>query len=279
MPSILSPFSRLLAAGVVVVSLAGSAFAQEDKPVAKVGDRVITTSDLDEAVNRLGQQFSNVPEEQRRARILDALIDFSVLAAEAEKSGVADTDAVKKTLEYLRIQALHNAYFSDKIRPSVTEEQVKARYDEQVAAATPEQEVKARHILVKTEEEAKAIIAELDGGADFIELAKTKSTGPSGPQGGDLGFFGKGRMVPEFEQAAFAMKAGEYSKEPVKTQFGFHVLKVDEVRDVALPTFEQSKGQIEQLLLSEAYAAAVKSGRSSLGIEVLDESLKLPEEN
>ena len=277
MPSIVTSLTRLLAAGIVFVAVAGSAHAQEDKPVAKVGERTITASDLDEAVMRLSQQFGNVPEEQRRARILDALIDFSVLAAEAEKTGVADSPAIKKTLEYLRIQALHNAYFSDKIRPSVTEEQIKARYDKQVEAATPEKEVKARHILVKTEEEAKAIIKELDGGGDFVELAKAKSTGPSGPQGGDLGFFGKGRMVPEFEEAAFAMKPGEYSKEPVKTQFGFHILKVDEVRDVPLPTFEQSKGQIEQLLLSEAYAEAIKSGRDSLGVEVLDESLKLPD--
>lgn len=260
-------------------SLTGVANAQEDKAVAKVGERTITNSDLDEAVQRLGQQFANVPEAQRRARILDALIDFSVLANSAEKTGVADTPGVKKTLEYLRVQALHNAYFSQKIRPTITDEQIKARFDKQVEAATPEQEVKARHILVKTEEEAKAIIAELDGGADFIELAKTKSTGPSGPQGGDLGFFGKGRMVPEFEKAAFAMKAGEYTKEPVKTQFGFHVLKVDEVRDVPLPTFEASKGQIEQLLLSEAYADAVKAGRKEVGVEVLDEALKLPDEN
>ena len=130
---------------------------------------------------------------------------------------------------------------------------------------------------MKTEEEAKAIIEEVKGGADFIELAKTKSTGPSGPQGGDLGFFGPGRMVPEFEKAAFALEAGGITDTPVKTQFGFHVIKVDEVRDTPLPTFEQSKEQLRQLVLTEAYAEAIKTGRESVGAEVLDDSLKLPE--
>ena len=269
-------FRASLVALALATSIVLSHAQDASSVVAKVGDREITNADLDQAVQRLGQQFASVPPPQRRARILDALIDFTVLAQKAEADGLDKTDEVQRTLQYLRMQALHNAWFTSKVEPKITDADVKAKYDEQVAAATPEQEVHARHILVKTEEEARAIIKELDGGADFVTLAKDKSTGPSGPKGGDLGFFGKGRMVPEFEKAAFTMKPGEYTKEPVKTQFGFHVLKVEASRDVPLPTFEASKAQIRQLLLSQAYTNEIKSGRESQKIEVLDKSLIMP---
>ncbi|MDA8870864.1 peptidylprolyl isomerase, partial [Rhizobiaceae bacterium] len=156
-------------------------------------------------------------------------------------------------------------------------EDVKARYDKEIGETTPEQEVQARHILVKTQEEADAIIAELDGGADFETLAKEKSTGPSGPQGGDLGFFAKGRMVPEFETAAFGMEDGEYTKEPVKTQFGFHVIQRVGSRDVALPTLEQAGEQLRQFLLTERYAETVQKGREEVGVELIDKTLALPD--
>ncbi len=265
--------STILAAGLLVAT---PGLSQENPVVAKVGDREITKADLSQATQRLQQQFANIPADQRQARVLDALIDFSVLAKQAENAGIDKDPEIARTMEYLRVQALHNAYFTKKIQPTITDEKLKQRYEKQTADAKPEKEVHARHILVKTEEEAKAIIKELDGGADFIELAKAKSTGPSGPQGGDLGFFGKGRMVPEFEKAAFSMKAGEYTKEPVKTQFGYHVLKVDETRDKPLPTFEASKAQLQQVMLSEAYAAAVKEGRAALKVEIMDDKLKLP---
>lgn len=253
-----------------------AALAQDTSIIAKVGKRTISKADLDQASKRLSQQFANIPEEQRRARILDALIDFSVLAQAAEKEGYDKDEDYKRTIEYLRVQALHNVYFRKKIESTVTDEALKARYEKQISGITPEKEVHARHILVKTIDEAKAIIEKLNAGSDFIELAKKSSTGPSGPQGGDLGWFGKGRMVPEFEKAAFSMKPGEYSKEPVKTQFGFHVMKVDEVRDVALPTFEKSAPQLRQVLLSEAYEKAVKDNRATQKIEVMDKTLILP---
>jgi peptidyl-prolyl cis-trans isomerase C len=116
----------------------------------------------------------------------------------------------------------------------VSDADIKARYEQEIAAVPPEEEISARHILLETEEAAKAVIAELDAGKDFAELAKEKSTGPSAAQGGDLGFFTKGRMVPEFEAAAFdALTPGEYGKEPVKTQFGWHVIKVEERRETS----------------------------------------------
>ena len=168
----------------------------------------------------------------------------------------------------MQARALHNGYFQSKIQPVVTEEKMKARFDAEMAGAKPEQKVSARHILVKTEEEAKAIIKELESGADFAELAKSNSTGPSGPKGGDLGEFGKGQMVPAFEAAAFALEPGAFTKSPVQTQFGFHVIKVEKRIDQPLPTFEQSKNQLQQLLLTEAYTESVKSGREKLGVKL-----------
>jgi peptidyl-prolyl cis-trans isomerase C len=140
---------------------------------------------------------------------------------------------------------------------------IKARYDKEVAATPPEEEISARHILVETEEEAKALITELDAGKDFAELAKEKSTGPSAGQGGDLGFFTKGRMVPEFEAAAFEITPGEYGKEPVKTQFGWHVIKVEERRETAPPAFEEVADQVRQLVYARALWRTYPQARSA----------------
>lgn len=261
---------------VGALALSSGAFAQEPKVLAKVGDRTITAADLDQAMGDMAQQFQSFPEAERRARALDSLIDINVLAILAEKEGLQNEQDIQRRIELLRARTLHNGYFQKKIQPAITPDTLKKRYEEESAKVKAQQEVSARHILVKTEEEAKAIIAELDGGKDFIELAKEKSTGPSGPNGGDLGYFGSGRMVPEFEKAAFALEKGAYTKEAVKTQFGFHIIRVDDKRDQPKPTFEQSQQQIRQLVLTEAYGKAIEKGRAEVGAEVLDESLKLP---
>jgi len=266
-------FSALL---VGTLALGSAAFAQDSKVLAKVGDRTITSADLEQAMGDMAQQFQSFPEGERRARALDSLIDINVLAIIAEKEGLQNEEDIKRRIDLLRARTLHNGYFQKKIQPDVTDEALKARFEEESAKVTPQQEVSARHILVKTEEAAKEIIKELDAGKDFVELAKEKSTGPSGPNGGDLGFFGPGRMVPEFEAAAFKLEKGAYTKVPVKTQFGFHIIRVDEKRDQPKPTFEQSKQQIRQLLLTEAYGKAIEKSRTEVGAEVLDESLKLP---
>ncbi|EFL87959.1 peptidylprolyl isomerase [Ahrensia sp. R2A130] len=269
-------FRSAVAASTLALLVALPASAQEDKIVAKVGSEEITQSELDQAMADMAQQFAQFPEPQRKARALDALIDIEVFAALARKEGIDKDPKLLARMELLNKRALHNGYFTQKVQAGITDEQLQARYDKEIGSAPRQKEVKARHILVKTEEEAKAIIEELKSGADFVELAKTKSTGPSGPQGGDLGFFKKGQMVPEFEKAAFELEAGKVTETPVKTQFGFHIIKVDETRDTPLPTFEQSKEQLRQLVLTEAYAEAIKTGRESVGADVLDGSLKLP---
>ena len=156
-----------------------------------------------------------------------------------------DTPDFKTRMAYLQDRELHNAYFKKHVVDVVTDAEVKARYDKEVAALPKQEEVHARHILVKTEDEAKEVIKELDAGKDFAEVAKEKSTDPNKSDGGDLGYFQRGRMVKEFDDAAFATPVGTYSKTPVKTDFGFHVIKVEDKRDAPPPPFDQVKDQVK----------------------------------
>ncbi|MEM7302985.1 MAG: peptidylprolyl isomerase [Pseudomonadota bacterium] len=244
-----------------------------DEVIATVGDVKITRRDLAVAATDLGQQFQNVPADQREKAILRALVDIHVLAKKAEDEGVANEPNVKAGLAILRARSLHNTYFRRNIQNSISQADVKARYDKEIANAPKEKEVRARHILVKTRSEAEEIIKELDGGADFEKLAKEKSTGPSGPKGGDLGFFGRGQMVPNFSKAAFALEPGKYTKEPVQTQFGFHVIKVEEARDKAPPALAQVQKNVSDLIMRERYTKAVSDARKATKIEYLDKAL------
>jgi len=266
----------VLTAGVLTATclMAGGAFAAPDDVIAKIGDAEVTEAELDAAQSELGAQFQNLPEERRRFAVLSALIDIKALAQEAKNSGLAEQPEVAARLDFERDRALHNAYFAENGAGAVTDEDLQARYDKEIAAMPARQEVHARHILVKTEEEAKAVIEELNGGADFEAVAKEKSTGPSGPEGGDLGFFGQGQMVPEFEKAAFALEPGEVSQEPVQTQFGWHVIKVEEKRDATPPSFDQVKDQLRQLVLRERYMDMVGKARGELGVEYVDTAIK-----
>lgn len=265
-------------AGLVAfaISLSSGAAAQDsdDKVIATVGGQPVYQSELTFAETDLDPQFSRLPAEQRTAAALSALLDIKLMAQQAENSGLGKDQSFQRRVEFLRDRALHNEFFKTRVVDSLTEEAVRERYDKEVAATPPEQEVKARHILVDSEEQAKAVVAELDAGKDFIELAKEKSTGPSGPQGGDLGYFTKGRMVPEFEEAAFALETGTYTKEPVKTQFGWHIIKVEDKRDTPPPSFEQVADQIRRVLLQEEYLALLQEARDAVEVEVTDKELQ-----
>ena len=270
-----------IAISAVIALAPPAAFAQQEaqapapgKVVAKVGNEEITERDLGFAEADLAEQFARVPQANRRAAVLSALIDIVVLSQKAEQEGMDKEDGFQARMDFLRQRALHNTYFQDKVLKAVTDADVKARYDKEIAAAEPRKEVHARHILVKTREEAETVIKELDSGKDFVELAKEKSTDPSANDGGDLGFFGPGRMVPEFEKAAMALEVGEYTKEPVQSQFGFHVIKVTDKRPQQPPAFEQVERQIRSLLLREKYFAEVASLREAADIEITDPALK-----
>lgn len=267
-----------LRAGIVALSVCLSlgAYAQEteDKVIATIGGEPVYQSDLAFAESDLDPQFNNLSPDQRRAAALSALLDIKLIAQQAEKAGLGKDALFQRRLDFLRDRALHNEYFRTNVVDDMTDEAIKERYEEEVAATPPETEVKARHILVDSEEQAKAVIADLDNGADFIELAKEKSTGPSGPQGGDLGYFTRGRMVPEFEEAAFDIEPGNYTKEPVKTQFGWHIIKVEDKRDTPPPEFSQVADQIRRVLLQEKYLRVLEEARDAIEVDVTDAELK-----
>lgn len=267
-------FVRIGAAAAMIAFSAPFALAQQDVVVATVNGETVTETDLAVAMADLDQQFAQLPEEQRRAAALSAIIEIRLMAAEAEKAGLAEGTEFERRMTLLRQRALHSSYIDKEIADKVTDEAVRARYDRQIAETPPANEVRARHIIVETKEEAEAIIKELDAGGDFEAIAKEKSKDGAAAQGGDLGYFAAGRMVPEFEQAAFAMEVGSYSKEPVQTQFGWHVIKVEDKRIQQPPAFEQVADQFRSLLLRETYFAKVTELREGASVDIADPALK-----
>ena len=269
-------YSKLAAVALFAIAAASTGVraqdAAADPVVAKVGAVEIHESELKLAIAGLDPQLANLPDDQKRVAALSSIIDVKLLATVADKEGLKDSADFKQRLAFLTDRELHNAYFKKHVVDAVTPEEVKARYDKEVAAINPEDEIRARHILVKTEEEAKAIIKDLDAGKDFVEIAKEKSTDPNKSEGGDLGYFSKGRMVPEFETAAFALEKGAYSKEPVKSQFGFHVIKVEDKREKPLPTFDEVKEQVEAYLARKAQQDLILALRKDAKIERLDKA-------
>ncbi|MGD9481323.1 peptidylprolyl isomerase [Shinella sp. G-2] len=271
-------YSKLAAVALIAIAAASTSVRAEDAAadpvVAKVGAVEIHESELKLAIAGLDPQLANLPDDQKRVAALSSIIDVKLLAADADKEGLKDSADFKQRLAFLTDRELHNAYFKKHVVDAVTPEEVKARYDKEVAAITPEDEIRARHILVKTEEEAKAIIKDLDAGKDFIEIAKEKSTDPNKSEGGDLGYFAKGRMVPEFEAAAFALEKGAYSKEPVKTQFGFHVIKVEDKRKQQPPALDQVEGQVRQLVMRDKYLELLEKAKAAAPVDIKDAALK-----
>lgn len=276
-----------LATALLLSTAAGSVYAQDaaaktetaakpaekadpSKVLATVNGVKLTQGEVDQASSDLDPQFARLPDDQRRLAALAALVDIKVLAAAAKTDKLDASADFKQRLEFLRDRALHNEYFQTAIVDKISDADVRGRYDKEIAAMPAKNEVRARHILVKTEEEAKAIIKKLDGGAKFEDLAKESSTDGSSAQGGDLGYFGEGMMVPEFEKAAFALDVGSYTKEPVKSQFGYHIIKVEDKRQQQPPAFDQVKDQVRSILIREKYIEMVKKLRDAAKISYED---------
>ena len=245
-----SLFARRAAAAFVALALAAPAAAQEKAPdpvVADVNGEKIVLSDLVSTYRALPQRLQQVPFEQLFKPLLEHAIAIRLLAAEGRKAKLQESEAVQKRLRYIEGQYLYEAYVEKIVAERATEAKLKEAYAAFVKDYKGEEEVRASHILVKTEQEAKDIIGQLEKGADFAKLAKEKSVDPSKDRNaGDLGFFSKEQMVKEFAEAAFAMKKGETVKAPVKTQFGWHVIRVTDRRAGAAPKFEEVKDQLRQ---------------------------------
>ncbi|TYC53462.1 peptidylprolyl isomerase [Rhodobacterales bacterium] len=244
--------------------------AEPDDVVAKVGDAEITEADIAFAAKDLGQQLQRFPPAQWRQLLIDAVVDMELLAKAAKEDGLDQDPDFKRQVEFLELQALRNAYLTQKLGGEISDEDIQAAYDKEYGDYVGEDEINARHILVKDKAEAEAIIKELDEGADFSELAKTKSTGPSGPNGGDLGYFTKGQMVKPFEDAVFELEPGSYTKEPVETQFGWHVIKLEDKRAQEKPTLEEVADTLRQQIFRERYEEKMAQLKADTTIEVID---------
>lgn len=266
-----SPMRACAIALALSLPFAGPPSAAQDDVVARVGNTEITQRDLDIATADFGQELAQMPEEQRRKVLVDVLVDLEILADAARAAGMDKTETFEHRLEFLTKRALRNAYVEQNVLESVSEADIDAAYQEQIKSFEPQEEVRARHILVASKEDAETIIKELDSGTDFAALAREKSTGPSGPNGGDLGYFAKGRMVPEFEQAAFALDTGGHSSEPVQSQFGWHVIKVEDRRDTSPPPLSELEAEIRQNLVREKFETVMEGLKSKTTIEIVDE--------
>jgi peptidyl-prolyl cis-trans isomerase C len=243
--------------------------AEEDAVVARVNGIDIRQSDLAFAEEEIGGNMPTIPPEQKRDYLVNYLVDVIVLSQAAEKQKLADRADVKRRLAFDHNRLLMEALLQDAGKASLSDDAERKVYEEAVKQVKNEEEVHARHILVPTEDEAKAILAQLKGGADFATLAKEKSKDPGAAEGGDLGYFTKEQMVPEFAEVAFKLGKGQLS-DPVKTQFGWHVIKVEEKRIRPTPTFEQVKPQIENYVAHRAQAELVENLRKSATVERLD---------
>jgi len=267
--------AQALAVSFLALSLGSASLsaAEPDDVVAKVGNADVTEADLAFAAQDLGQQLQRFPPAQWRQLLVDAVIDMELLAQAAREDGLDQDPDFKRQLEFLELQALRNAYLSQKIGGEISDEALQAAYEKEYADFVGDEEINARHILVKEKAEAEALIKELDGGADFAELAKEKSTGPSGANGGDLGYFTQGQMVKPFEEAVFTLEPGSYTKEPVETQFGWHVIKLEDKRRQEKPSLEAVSDQLRQQLFRERYEAKMAELKDAVEVEILDEKL------
>ncbi len=261
-------------ASIAGVLAQGEAISNANAVVATVGNEPITEADLAFAAEDMAQDLSQMPPEERRAFLVRILIDMKVMSAAAREAGMDQTEIFAQRQKYLEERALRRAYFNEAIAGAVTEEAARAEYDAFVQQFEAEDEVRASHILVADEAKANELKAEIDGGADFAELAKANSIDPGAANGGDLGFFGRGMMVQPFEQAAFALANPGDVSAPVQSQFGWHIIKLAEKRQSAPPTFEQVAAQIQNQLLMRSFTEKVDQLMSGVEINIEDADLK-----
>ncbi len=262
-------FSQFLITGLMLTAIPTWVIAGNS--VATVNGKPISQKSYDyylaQAMQRRGKNQQGQGGINREA-IINELVNRELLHQAAVKEKIENNETIAFQLQQLKvdamIQGLINKLSNDK---TITEKDLKKEYDKRIADAKLS-EYKARHILLKTEEEAKTVIAELDSGSKFEELAKKKSTGPSAKDGGDLGWFNPSQMVPPFSQAVAQLKKGSYTKKPVKTQFGYHVIKLEDTRKRTPPKFEEIKPQIKMMLQNQRIQKYITDLRKKAKIDI-----------
>jgi peptidyl-prolyl cis-trans isomerase C len=240
----------------------------DDPVVAKVNGEAIYRSDLAAAAQQLPQQYQQMPKDVLYPMLVDRLVDLKLIAATGREQHLQDDPALKHRLANFEDRLIQEAYLTKEIQKQVTDAKLKERYTKFIADNPGQEEVSARHILVGSEDEAKAVIAELKKGADFADLARKKSIDPSAKStGGDLGFFTKDQMVPEFSEAAFKLSKGQVTEQPVKSSFGWHVIRVEDKRKGTPPSFDEAKEELTAELSQQVIGEVVKQLRSGAKLE------------
>lgn len=261
-------FSFLVVMGLGLAGADGLKAEEADQPVAKVNGEEIFFSDLMLAEEEMGDVMGQLPEDVRFQYLLTVLIDRQILSQKAREAGLENDPAVERRKAYYEDKALRDVYWMNLMAERSSEEAVRAYYEQEIMAKEPEDEVRARHILVNTEAEAREIIKELEGGKSFAEAAVEHSTGPSAEGGGDLGYFVKTDMIEPFAEVAFALKPGDIS-EPVETQFGWHVIKVEDRRPRPRPSFEEVEEQLTAEFAQAEGRKLIEELRNNASIEIV----------
>ena len=246
--------------------------AQNIPIVANVNNEDISLETMIHAMNELPPEIQSQPFMSYYEDLLERVIDIKLFAQEGKKMKLDEEPSVRAAIDFVIEKVLMQAFLSKYVQENIKEENLKASYNNFIADETSREEIKASHILMDTESEAIDVINMLNDGDDFAELAKNKSTGPSGPSGGDLGWFKRGQMVPPFEKAAFSLNKNEITQRPVQTQFGWHVIKVFDKRIPEAPSYENMKSKLIQDLERKIVSKKIQDLRNNALIEKLSSS-------
>ena len=249
-----------------------SAQTQDIPIVANVNKEKISLETMIHAMNEVPPEIQSQPFMSYYEELLERVIDIKLFAQEGKKLSLEEEPSVKSAIDFVTEKVLMQAFLSKYVQENIKEENLKTSYNNFIADETSREEIKASHILIDTESEAIDVINMLNNGDDFEELAKNKSTGPSGPSGGDLGWFKRGQMVPPFEKAVFSLNKNEISQRPVQTQFGWHVIKVFDKRIPEAPSYESMKSKLIQDLERKIVSKKIQDLRNDALIEKLSSS-------
>ena len=261
---------RRVSCGVLTAVCLASTIAQANDQISvgTVNGKDIWLDDILRAAERLPEEFQQTPLENYYAQLVDDIIDSRLAATAARNDGFDQKPEIADAMKMAANRVLAESWLAEKVRAGVTETAIQNAYDKFVADTASREQVTASHILLETAADAKAVIAALQDGGDFAALAKEKSTGPSGPNGGALGTFRRGQMVPAFETAAFDLAVGSYSDTPVQTQFGWHVIKVDGKDIAPAPDLESMRAQLSNNLSTQALGRLLEELRASQDIQL-----------
>ena len=261
---------RRVSCGVLTAVCLASTIAQANDQISvgTVNGKDIWLDDILRAAERLPEEFQQTPLENYYAQLVDDIIDSRLAATAARNDGFDQKPEIADAMKMAANRVLAESWLAEKVRAGVTETAIQNAYDKFVADTASREQVTASHILLETAADAKAVIAALQDGGDFAALAKEKSTGPSGPNGGALGTFRRGQMVPAFETAAFDLAVGSYSDTPVQTQFGWHVIKVDGKDIAPAPDLESMRAQLANNLSTQALGRLLEELRASQDIQL-----------